>query len=49
MSPYEESVFWVGKFEGRQEVCSWFRDFEGNIVIYQIRERLKMIPQEQED
>jgi hypothetical protein len=38
MSPYEERVFWLGKFQARQDVCSWFRDFEGRIVICQISE-----------
>jgi hypothetical protein len=39
MRPYEEHVFWLGKFQARQDVCCWFRDFEGRIVICQISEQ----------
>lgn len=33
---YEERVFWLGKFQARQEACCWFRDFEGQVIIWQI-------------
>jgi hypothetical protein len=40
MTKYEERVFWLGKFKARQEVCRWFRDFEGRIIICEINDSL---------
>lgn len=44
MNPYSELVFWVGKIEARQDVCSWFRDFSGEVVICRIRFNAEMLP-----
>jgi hypothetical protein len=38
MTPGEEQVFWLGKFLARQDLCRWFRDFEGKIVICEIND-----------
>jgi hypothetical protein len=42
MTQYEEQVFWLGMFLARQDLCCWFRDFEGRLIICEINDSLVM-------